>query len=81
MERRTYVWSLIAGALGGAATGVLLTLAHHKWGDKLRVRRQAQKTKTVVRRRVSARQATQLGVLGFQLLREVAKLLQPEESA
>lgn len=81
MERKTYVRNLIVGALGGATLGALLVLAYRKWGRRLDVQRRTGKAKAVVRQPVSIRQAAQVGMLGFQLLRELAQLLQPDESA
>ena len=81
MERKAYVRSLIVGALGGAATGVLLALAYQKWGDQLSIRHRTERPRLTLRRPVNIRQTAQIGMLGFQLLREMARLFPPAESA
>jgi len=80
VERKTYLRRLLAGALGGAAIGVLLALAYHKWSDKLSTRRRTKGSSPALRRSVNIRQAAQIGMLGFQLLREIVQLFQPKES-
>ena len=80
MERKTYLRRLLAGALGGAAIGVLLALAYHKWGRRLSTRRRTEGSSPTLRRTVNMRQAAQIGMLGFQLLRDIAQLFQPKES-
>jgi len=81
VERKAYVRNLIIGALGGAAMGVLLALAYQRWGGQLSIRHRTERTRLTLRRPVSIKQTAQIGMLGFQLLREMAHLLQPVESA
>ena len=81
MERKTYLRRLLAGALGGAAIGVLLALVYHKWSDRLSTHRRTEESGPPLHRRsVNIRQAAQIGMLGFQLLREIAQLFMPKDS-
>ncbi len=80
MERKTYLRRLLAGAIGGALIGVLLALAYHKWSDKLSIRRRTEGSSPTLHPSVNIRQAAQIGTMGFQLIREIAKLFQPKDS-
>ena len=81
MERKTSVWSLIAGAVGGAVMGVLLVLAYRKWGGRLNIQQGTRKAQDAGRQRIEIRQVAQVGMLSFQLLRELARLFQRQEPA
>jgi len=81
VERKTYLRRLLAGALGGAAIGILLALVYHKWSGRLSTHRRTEESSPPLRRRsVNIRQAAQIGMLGFQLLREIAQLFMPKDS-
>jgi len=80
VDRKTYLRRLLAGVLGGAAIGLLLALAYHKWSHRLSTRRRTEGSSPTLRRSVNMRQAAQIGTLGFQLLREIAQLFMPKDS-
>ena len=80
MERKTYVWSLVAGAIGGAAVGVLIVLAYRKWSGTPGARQQSEKIGATARKPVQMRHIAQVGVLGFQLLRELAQMMRRDQA-